>query len=111
MNAILGKKIRSLREEKEFTQEYVANILGMSRQKYARIENGVNDITLEILTKLADLYGITVGDITKILDKKPVMAYRVGESAAASVEQVYEMLDLFYANKSVYDRMHYKDED
>ena len=54
MNALLGSRIKALRIAKKFTQEQVAEHLGISRQKYARIENGMNSITLDILSKIAD---------------------------------------------------------
>lgn len=109
MNRSLGKRIRSLREDRNLTQEYVAGELEMSRQKYARIENGVNNITLNILASLATVFGVAVADITRVLDEEPLVEYRTGESDNASIDVVYDMLDLFYVNKRVYDRMHYKD--
>lgn len=111
MNELLGKRIRDLREDRDLTQEQVAIELNISRQKYARIENGVNHITLEVLAKVASIFRVEVSDITKVLDKELTTAYRVGEGKKGSVDTVYEMLDLFYANKHVYDRMHYKDEE
>lgn len=111
MNALLGKRIRTFRMDRDLTQEYVAEQLGISRQKYARIENGVNNITLDILVKLADIFCVEVSDITKVLDKEPAIAYRGKENRNSSVNTVYEMLDLFYANKHAYNRLTYKDEE
>ena len=45
MNEMLGNRIKELRNAKNFTQEQVADRIGVSRQKYARIEKGVNSIT------------------------------------------------------------------
>ncbi len=45
MNEMLGSRIKELRNAKNFTQEQVADRIGVSRQKYARIEKGVNSIT------------------------------------------------------------------
>ena len=42
MNELLGKRIKTLRIAKHFTQEQLAEKIGVSRQKYARIENGTN---------------------------------------------------------------------
>ena len=79
MNEMLGSRIKELRNAKNFTQEQVADRIGVSRQKYARIEKGVNSITLDILSKVAEVLGVTVGDITKVLDETPAVAYRAGE--------------------------------
>ena len=111
MNALLGNRIHTLRLERNLTQEYVAGQLGISRQKYARIENGINNITFEFLARLAGLFDIEVKDITKVLDQEPIAAYRVGDHQNDSVDKVYEMLDLFYANKHVYDRLRQQNEE
>ncbi len=108
MNEMLGSRIRALRNAKNFTQEQVAAQIGVSRQKYARIESGVNSITFDILSKVADVLGVTVGDITRVLDEIPAAVYRAGEEGESS-EKIFDMLDLFYANKHMYARLQYKD--
>lgn len=108
MNEILGGRIKELRSAKNFTQEQVADHVGISRQKYARIENGVNSVTLDILSKIAEVLGVTVGDITRVLDETPVVAYRAGEEGGSS-KKIFDMLDLFYANKHMCEKLRHKD--
>ena len=108
MNEMLGSRIKALRNAKNFTQEQVADRIGISRQKYARIESGVNSITLDILSKVAEVLGVTVGDITRVLDESPLVAYRVGEGSASS-KKIFDMLDLFYANKHMCEKLQHKD--
>ena len=57
MNEKLGNRIKELRSAKQFTQEQIAEQIGVSRQKYARIESGVNSVTLDILSKIAAVLG------------------------------------------------------
>ena len=92
-----------------FTQEQVADQIGISRQKYARIESGVNSITLDILSKVAKVFDVTVGDITRVLDETPMVQYRAGEQNETS-KKIFDMLDLFYANKHMYEKLQHKDE-
>lgn len=108
MNEILGGRIKSLRIAKKITQEQVADQIGVSRQKYARIESGANSITLDILSKVATVLDVTVGDITKVLDETPVVQYRVGEESESS-KKIFDMLDLFYANKHMCEKLQQKD--
>ena len=44
-------------------------------------ESGANSITLDILSKVAEVLGVTVGDITKVLDETAIclLQYRAGE--------------------------------
>lgn len=104
MNELLGSRIKALRLANNFTQEQMADYLNVSRQKYARIENGANSITLEILTKIAKVLKVTVRDITRVLDETPIIAYR-SETDEHSTDIIFEMIDLFYANKHMYIKL------
>ena len=80
MNELLGRRIKELRSAKNFTQEQMATQIGVSRQKYARLESGINSITLDLLSKIAKILDVTVADITKAffvgkgyLGDKPIM--------------------------------------
>ena len=53
MDELLGERIKTLRIVKGFTQEQIADKTGIGRQKYARIEKGVDNITLDNLASHA----------------------------------------------------------
>ena len=50
------KRIRDLREDSDYTQEYVASVLGTSQTMYARYERGANELPLRHLITLSKLY-------------------------------------------------------
>lgn len=52
--------IRKLRKEKKLTQDEVSKFLGIARGSYAKTENGINKITLDIALKLSRLYNTSV---------------------------------------------------
>lgn len=104
MNKLLGKRLRELRNERSLTQDQIAQNLNISRQRYARIENGLSDVTLEVLSRVAELFNIKVYDITKVLDDEPETNYRLGDGNNAGLGEIQEMLNLFYANKHAYER-------
>ncbi len=108
MNVQLGSRIKALRNAGNYTQEQMADQIGISRQKYARIENGSNSITLDILVKIAEVLNVSVGDITRVLDEEPSVAFRSGTDGTSS-EKIFDMLDLFYANKNLYKRLQHGD--
>lgn len=56
---MIYKNIRALREDKDFTQQQVANLLFINRRTYAAYENGVNGIPTEVLIALSKIYGVT----------------------------------------------------
>lgn len=50
------RRLRDLREDNDFTQREIADILGMKQPQYFRYEKGFRDIPSDILVRLADLY-------------------------------------------------------
>ena len=53
------ERIRELREDFEYTQEYVALYLGTSQTMYARYERGANELPIHHLIPLCKLYNVT----------------------------------------------------
>ena len=53
-------KIRDLREDRDLNQTQVAEMLGMSQTGYSKYETGENDVSTEVLIKLADFYGVSI---------------------------------------------------
>ena len=56
----LYKKIKELREQNKFSQEYLAEKLGVSRPTYIQIENGKRDITVPEAKKLASIFSLSL---------------------------------------------------
>lgn len=53
-------RIRDLREDLDWTQQYVADLLHINRRTYSAYENGVNAMSPEILCALADIHKTSV---------------------------------------------------
>ena len=58
-----GKRFKELREAKGYTQEQLAEYLGVEARQISRIETGKCFTTLDNLKKISDLYKIDVKDI------------------------------------------------
>lgn len=54
------KNIRRAREEKKMTQQYVADVLNISRSNITKYETGKLEPTIEIIGQLAELYDVSV---------------------------------------------------
>jgi transcriptional regulator with XRE-family HTH domain len=59
-NKSVGKNIRTLRHQHGWSQEDVANRLGISIPAFSKIETGVTDINLSRLEQIANIYEINV---------------------------------------------------
>ena len=56
-------KLIEARKKERYTQQQVADALGVSRPTYARMESNPGDITLDDARKLAELFKVDVRDI------------------------------------------------
>jgi len=61
----LGKKIQQYRKSNAWSQEQLAEIMGVSRQAVSKWENGTSDPSTGNLISLAKLYGISTGDLLR----------------------------------------------
>ena len=59
MNALIGKKLQTLRKERGFSQEHVADKLHISQSAYARIESGESHSWANHIQKICETYEIT----------------------------------------------------
>src|SRR5277367_3251339 len=59
-NKTIGKNIRTIRHQRGWSQEDVANRLGISIPAFSKIETGVTDINLSRLEQIANIYEINV---------------------------------------------------
>ena len=51
-------KLKQLRELKNFTQEYMAQQLGLSTRAYSKIETGETQLTINRLNEIATILGV-----------------------------------------------------
>lgn len=56
----VGNNIRTLRHQRGWSQEDVANRLGISIPAFSKIETGITDVNLSRLEQIANIYEITV---------------------------------------------------
>ena len=64
----MENRVRELREDHDYTQQYVADKIGITQRKYSYIETGTQQLTAEILIELAKLYNVSIDYILKQTD-------------------------------------------
>ena len=67
------RRIRDLREDNDYTQEYVAQYLGTSQTMYARYERGANELPIHHLISLCRLYHVSSDYILGLSAEKTAM--------------------------------------
>lgn len=65
MEKTIGKKLYDLRKQSGFTQDYVAEKLGVSAQAVSKWENDIACPDIMTLPNIAEIYGITIDELFK----------------------------------------------
>lgn len=65
MEKTIGKKLYDLRKQSGFTQDFVAEKLGVSAQAVSKWENDIACPDIMSLPNIAELYGITIDELFK----------------------------------------------
>ena len=65
------RRMRDLREDRDLTQQDVANILGTSQTMYARYERGANELPIRHLLTLCRYYGVSADYLLGLTDDLP----------------------------------------
>ncbi len=63
------KNLKEFRENKNLTQENIAEILGMKRQQYYRYETGKRELPISHLITLAEFYNTSTDQILGIQER------------------------------------------
>ncbi|MBW1657123.1 helix-turn-helix transcriptional regulator [Flavobacterium quisquiliarum] len=63
MAATIKNKIKNIRELKNYTQEYMAERLGVTQAGYSKIEKGKTSLSYEKLVDIGKILDVTVEDI------------------------------------------------
>ena len=70
----MKNRLKDLREDHDYTQQTIADNIGITQRKYSYIETGVQPLTAEFLVSLARFYGVSIDYLlceTDIPDRYP----------------------------------------
>jgi len=65
---MIAGRIKALREDKDWTQQRVADLLHISKSAYSAYENGANATPIEILIKLSLIHETSVDYVLDLTD-------------------------------------------
>jgi transcriptional regulator with XRE-family HTH domain len=55
---IVGTNIRTVRADKDLSQEEIAHRVNISTTYYGQVERGTRNVTIEVLGRIADALGV-----------------------------------------------------
>ena len=89
---MFGQTLKLLREANNYTQENVAEFLGINRSTYSNYETGDREAPWAVLEKLANLYGCDQFDLESedqaVLQGVIACAFRVDSLSVNYMKQV-----------------------
>lgn len=91
---MLGRKIKKLRELKNFTQEYMATNLQISQNTYSRIENENVKISTDRLKEIASI--LEVPSEYLISEDRPLLTFNTSNN---TIEKFYGQVETINEEK------------
>ena len=89
---IVSANIKRMREASRFTQEQVSKFLGIGRSAYANYETGDRELPLNVMERLADLYGcdlfLMYEQDADVVKNMLATAFRVDNLSAEDMKQI-----------------------
>ncbi|MCD4665859.1 MAG: helix-turn-helix transcriptional regulator [Bacteroidales bacterium] len=110
----IGLNIKRLRKEREIKQHEIADLIGMHRSNYSKIENGQREISIAAVDKIAKFFNITIDELIhlgedlpeeiKVEDKTTVEQIKlIQELEDEEKNMVFKMIDTFLTKKKFKD--------
>lgn len=91
---LLGKKIKELRKAHKYTQEQLAEKIGIGTPNISYFETGKFAPSIETLQKLAQVFGIEIYELYMFQPLKPTS--EIKQELAKAIESDEKILKLLY---------------
>ncbi|MEP6465729.1 MAG: helix-turn-helix transcriptional regulator [Parafilimonas sp.] len=93
---MIGNKIKILREFRNYSQEYMADKLGISQNAYSRIELNKSKLTTDAAEKIAELLQIPLDDL--LSKDNPIITFNNNQIAKGYIYNNFEIQKDLYEN-------------
>jgi transcriptional regulator with XRE-family HTH domain len=105
----IGEKIKDLRKEKGINQQEIADLIGMHRSNYSKIENGQRELSVSALSNIASFFDLSTDQLmgepdfpseVKVADKTIMEKVKMIDQLEDEEKQtIFKMIDAFITNK------------
>ncbi len=96
MKETIGKRIRKIRESKDYSQENVAAELSMTTSAYSKIERGITDAPTSKLLKIAEILEVDIADFFVDVQKRTNKLNEAGQvygfATKGDIEEIVKMI-------------------
>jgi len=98
----VAANIKTLREQRNIKQQEIADLIGMHRSNYSKIESGQREISLNALEKIARFFGVTLDELVYMDGELP---HEVEIEDKTAMEQLQLMQELDEDERSMIFKM------
>lgn len=98
----IGTNIKRLREDRGIKQSEIADLIGMHRSNYSKVENGQREISIAAIEKIARYFNITIDELVH-MEKDIPKEVSLGDKT--TVEQVKLIQELDQEEKNMIFKM------
>lgn len=100
---VKGKMIREARQRKEFSQEYMAQVLGISQSQYSKLENGEVSFDIQKLGVLLDELELNPLEVIEFSERQQVF---INSSYSGNYNSNINMIDEGVVRKIVQEELY-----
>lgn len=93
------ERLKRLRKERNLTQQDMADFLGITRQGYAKYENGQAETDLETLKKLANFFNVTTDYLIGNVDNEPDIDSMTDKEIDEEIKEIMKDLNVWYKDE------------
>lgn len=90
----IGVNVHKYRAAQGYTQEQLANLLGVTREQISNYEKGIRNIPVTSLNKLADLFGVELEELLEenstVADTNLAFAFRSQSITDTDIKSIAE---------------------
>ena len=98
----IGGNIKRLRKDRNIKQSEIADLIGMHRSNYSKIENGQREISLAAVDKIADFFNVSIDELIHMEQDIPKEIILEDKT---TIEQVKLIQELDQEEKSIIFKM------
>ena len=91
----VGNRIKQLRERNKYSQNYLADIAGISQTHLRRVELGTADITVGHLQLVCDAFGISLKDFFNVSEEQEDISAAISDLTPKQRNLLLEFLRSF----------------
>lgn len=88
----LGLRLKKAREKKKLTQEQAGRFAGVSGGSISGYENNIADPPVDVMRRLASLYGVTTDYLYGLDNRKTIVIEGATSDQEEQIEQIVKMI-------------------